>query len=234
MTEIDLKNINTSCNVPETEPNRQLYFMACCKKILDQKKIQLGRPLKMYVQTFGCQMNEHDSEKLSGMLLNIGYEKTSSKDAADFIIFNTCAIRENAELKVYGHLGALKNLKAKNKNLIIAICGCMMQQKEVVYHIKKTYPHVDIIFGTHNLFKLPELMLDVLDHNCCVTEIFNATSDVVEEIAIDRTDEKRAYVNIIYGCNNFCSYCIVPFVRGRERSRKLSDIIYEVKELAKL
>lgn len=234
MYNLNLDNIDTSCNIPETEPQRQLYFMACCKNMLDQKKNQLGRPLKMFVRTFGCQMNEHDSEKLAGMLLSMGYDRASEVSDADFIIFNTCAIRENAELKVYGHLGALKSLKSKNKNLIIAICGCMMQQKEVVSHIKKTYPHVDIIFGTHNLFRLPELLLDVLDHHSCVTEILDTTSDVVEEIAIDRVDTKKAYVNIIYGCNNFCSYCIVPFVRGRERSRKLADIINEVAELAKL
>lgn len=229
----DLNFVNTSCNIPNTEPQRQLYFMACCKKMLEDKKLQLGRPLKMFVRTFGCQMNEHDSEKLSGMLLAMGYDRASGVDDADFIIFNTCAIRENAELKVYGHLGALKALKSRNNNLIIAICGCMMQQDTVVQHIRKTYPHVDIIFGTHNLFKLPELLSDALDHRSCVTEILNTTNDVVEEIAIDRADTKRAYINIIYGCNNFCSYCIVPFVRGRERSRKLIDIINEVKELAK-
>ena len=221
-------------SIPIKEPERQIYFLDCCKNVLNQKKQEIGRNLKMYVQTFGCQMNEHDSEKLSGMLSKMGYEKATSKDEADFIIFNTCAIRENAELKVYGHLGALKSLKAKNKNLIIAICGCMMQQKEVVEYIKKTYGHVDIIFGTHNLHKLPELLLNAFDKHCTITEILNTTGDVVEEIAIDRVDTKKAYVNIIYGCNNFCSYCIVPFVRGRERSRKFDDIVKEVQELADL
>ena len=167
-------------SIPIKEPERQIYFLDCCKNVLNQKKQEIGRNLKMYVQTFGCQMNEHDSEKLSGMLSKMGYEKATSKDEADFIIFNTCAIRENAELKVYGHLGALKSLKAKNKNLIIAICGCMMQQKEVVEYIKKTYGHVDIIFGTHNLHKLPELLLNAFDKHCTITEILNTTGDVVE------------------------------------------------------
>lgn len=234
MENFDFDTIDISSEVPTTEPLRQMYFLACCKKILSQKKAELGRDLKMFVQTFGCQMNEHDSEKLSGMLTNMGYKKASSYNDADFIIFNTCAIRENAELKVYGHLGTLKTLKAKNKNMIIAICGCMMQQKEVVSHIRTTYRHVDIIFGTHNLYKLPELLLNVLDKQTSITEIVNTTSDVVEKIAIDREDDKKAYVNIIYGCNNFCSYCIVPFVRGRERSRKFEDIVNEVKELAKM
>ena len=226
-------NIDTS-SIPDKEPFRQMYFLSCCKNILSQKSQELGRDLKMFVQTFGCQMNEHDSEKLSGMLTEMGYKKASCYEEADFIIFNTCAIRENAELKVYGHLGALKPLKAKNKDLIIAICGCMMQQKQVVSHIKTTYRHVDIIFGTHNLFKLPELVLNVLDKHCSITEILSTTQDVVENIAMDRADTKKAYVNIIYGCNNFCSYCIVPFVRGRERSRQFEDIVDEVKNLAKL
>lgn len=223
-----------SLNIPTKEPERQIYFLDCCRNVLNQKRKELGRNPKMYIKTFGCQMNEHDSEKISGMLTSMGYDKADSTKEADFIIFNTCAIRENAELKVYGHLGALKSLKAENNNLIIAICGCMMQQKEVVEHIKKTYSHVDIIFGTHNLYKLPELLLNVFDRHCTITEILNTTGDVVEKIAIDRVDTKKAYVNIIYGCNNFCSYCIVPFVRGRERSRKFSDIINEVRELAQL
>ena len=223
-----------SLDIPIKEPERQMYFLDCCKNVLRQKEKENGRSLKMYIQTFGCQMNEHDSEKLSGMLTSMGYKKAVSKEEADFIIFNTCAIRENAELKVYGHLGALKNLKAENKNLIIAMCGCMMQQKEVVEYIKKTYSFVDIIFGTHNLFKLPELLLNVFDKHCSITEILNTTGDIVEKIKIDREDTRKAYVNIIYGCNNFCSYCIVPFVRGRERSRKFSDIVDEVKELSDL
>lgn len=193
-----------------------------------------GLNKKHAIITFGCQMNENDSEKLNGMLTKMGYNKTEDTDEADFIIYNTCCVRENAELKVYGHLGALKLVKENKKDLIIAVCGCMMQQKEVVEHIKKTYRHVSLVFGTHNLFKLPEMLFDVSTTNNRVIQVYDTNGVVPEDLPIIRNDENRAYITIMYGCNNYCTYCIVPYVRGRERSRKVEDIISEFKELARL
>lgn len=187
-----------------------------------------------YISTYGCQMNEEDSEKLSGMLKRIGYIRTESRSDASIIIFNTCCVRENAENKVFGNLGELKHLKEKNPNLIIAICGCMMQQKGMADKILKTFPFVDIIFGTHNSYKFPEYLNRVLQEGIQVKEIVNKEEGIVEGLPIDRKSDVKAYVTIMYGCNNFCTYCVVPFVRGRERSRKPEDIEIEVKELVSL
>jgi len=184
-----------------------------------------------FIETWGCQMNEEDSEKLSGMLKKLGYKRTEDRTSADLIIFNTCCVRENAELKVYGNLGMLKKLKIKNPNLIIAICGCMMQQKDMAKNIIKRFPFVDIIFGTHNSYKFPEYLNRVQQENTSVIEIQNKESGIVEGLPIDRESNVKAFVTIMYGCNNFCTYCIVPYVRGRERSRKPEDIEKEIKEL---
>ena len=184
-----------------------------------------------YIETWGCQMNEEDSEKLSGMLKSLGYEKTLLKENADVIIFNTCCVRENAENKVYGNLGILKNLKKKNPNLVIAVCGCMMQQKGMAEKIFSKYPHVDIIFGTHNAAKFPEYLHRVLTEHVQVKEILDKETDIVEGIPVDRESSVKAFVTIMYGCDNFCTYCVVPYVRGRERSRKPEDIIAEIKGL---
>ena len=186
-----------------------------------------------YIETWGCQMNEEDSEKLSGMLKNIGYENTEDKKQADIIIFNTCCVRENAELKVYGNLGALKGLKAKNPDLIIAVCGCMMQQEGMAKDIIKKYPFVDIIFGTHNSYKFPEYLNRAKQEGKSIIEIWDKEDEIVEGIPVDRKSSTKAFVTIMYGCNNFCTYCIVPYVRGRERSREVSDIEKEIKELVK-
>ena len=186
---------------------------------------------RYYIETWGCQMNEEDSEKLSGMLANIGYEKTLFKDQANVIIFNTCAVRENAELKVYGNLGALKKLKRENPELIIAVCGCMMQQKGMPEEILKKYRHVDIVFGTHNAYKFPEYLERAKTEGVQVKEIFEKETDIVEGMPITRESSVTAYVTIMYGCNNFCTYCIVPYVRGRERSRKPEDILGEIRDL---
>lgn len=186
---------------------------------------------RYYIETWGCQMNEEDSEKLSGMLANIGYEKTLFKDQANVIIFNTCAVRENAELKVYGNLGALKKLKRDNPELIIAVCGCMMQQKGMPEEILKKYRHVDIVFGTHNAYKFPEYLERARTEGVQVKEIFEKETEIVEGMPITRESTVTAYVTIMYGCNNFCTYCIVPYVRGRERSRKPEDILGEVRDL---
>lgn len=184
-----------------------------------------------FIETWGCQMNEEDSEKLSGMLKNIGYTETSERSLADIIIFNTCCIRENAELKVYGNLGMLKKLKNKNPNLIIAICGCMMQEKNMAENIIKRFPFVDIIFGTYNSYKFPEYLNRVMQGGKSIIEIQKEENDIIEGVPIDRKSKIKAFVTIMYGCNNFCTYCIVPYVRGRERSRNPDKIEEEIKYL---
>lgn len=184
-----------------------------------------------FIETWGCQMNEEDSEKLSGMLKNIGYERTDSKESADIIIFNTCCVRENAELKVYGNLGILKKFKVRNPELVIAVCGCMMQQKGMAENIIKKYPFVDIIFGTHNAYKFPEYLNRVKMEGKSVIEIMEKEEGIVEGIPIERESSVKAFVTIMYGCNNFCTYCVVPYVRGRERSRTPEAIENEIKEL---
>lgn len=189
------------------------------------------KELKYYIETWGCQMNEEDSEKLSGMLKSVGYTKTESIEEAGIIIYNTCCVRENAENKVFGNLGELKHLKKKNPDLIIAVCGCMMQQEGMADKILKKFPHVNIIFGTHNAYKFPEYLNRVKTEGVQVKEIFNKESEIVEGLPIDRESDVKAFVTIMYGCNNFCTYCVVPYVRGRERSRKSEDIINEIKDL---
>ena len=184
-----------------------------------------------YIHTYGCQMNEEDSEKLSGMLKRIGYTRTEDKEKASIILFNTCCVRENAENKVFGNLGQLKNLKEKNPNLIIGICGCMMQQEGMADKILRKSPYVNIIFGTHNAYKFPEYLNRVRTEGVQIKEIFNKEEEIVEGLPIDRQSSVKAFVTIMYGCNNFCTYCIVPYVRGRERSRKPEDIIKEIKDL---
>lgn len=186
-----------------------------------------------YISTFGCQMNEEDSEKLSGMLKNIGYSRTETKEEAGIILYNTCCVRENAENKVFGNLGQLKALKRKNPDLIIGICGCMMQQEGMADKILSTFPYVNIVFGTHNAYKFPEYLNRVKTEGVQIKEIFNKEEEIVEGLPIDRKSDVKAFVTIMYGCNNFCTYCIVPYVRGRERSRKSEDILNEVKELVK-
>lgn len=184
-----------------------------------------------FTVTYGCQMNEEDSEKMSGMLKSMGYEKTENRDEASIIIFNTCCVRENAENRVYGNLGELKKVKKKNPNLVIGICGCMMQQEGMADKILKTFPYVDIIFGTHNAYKFPEYLNRVKTEGVQVKEILDKETKIVEGIPIDRENSIKAFVTIMYGCNNFCTYCVVPYVRGRERSRKSEDILNEIKDL---
>jgi tRNA-2-methylthio-N6-dimethylallyladenosine synthase len=184
-----------------------------------------------YIETWGCQMNEEDSEKLSGMLKLSGYTRTEDKTKADLIIFNTCCVRENAELKVFGNLGALKKAKEKNPDLIIAICGCMMQQEGMANNIIRKFPFVDIIFGTHNSHMLPEYLSRVKQEGNSIIEIWDKEKEIVEGLPVDRLSGIKGFVTIMYGCNNFCTYCIVPYVRGRERSRNPEDIENEIKDL---
>ena len=190
-----------------------------------------GKGLKFCISTFGCQMNARDSEKIKGMLEEIGYIETENEDEADFVLYNTCCVRENAELKIYGRLGALKGKKRHNPNLIIALCGCMMQQDIVLDTLKKNYKFVDMIFGTYNIYKLPELLQSRLETGENVIDIWDSYQDIVEDLPDARKFDFKACVNIMYGCDNFCTYCIVPYVRGRERSREVADIIKEVEAL---
>jgi len=187
--------------------------------------------LKYYIETWGCQMNEEDSEKISGMLKTQGYTPTEVREEASIIIFNTCCVRENAENKVFGNLGIIKHQKEKNPDLIIAICGCMMQQKGMADEILSKFPFVDIIFGTHNAYKFPEYLNRVKTEGVQIKEIFDKESEIIEGVPIDRKSNVKAFVTIMYGCNNFCTYCVVPYVRGRERSRKPEYIIKEIEEL---
>lgn len=215
---------------PTEEPARQFYFIEELKKWYENKTKELGRGLTANIQTLGCQMNARDSEKIEGILRQIGYEITDDLKA-DFVIYNTCTVRENANLKVYGRLGHLKKVKEKNPHMMIALCGCMMQENVVIEKIRSSYKFVDLVFGTHNIFKLAELMYTSINQEKTVFDIWKDTTMIVEDLPSKRKYSFKAGVNIMYGCNNFCSYCIVPYVRGRERSRKPEDIIKEIKAL---
>lgn len=200
-------------------------------KINTEFELENGRKKKYFIETYGCQMNEHDSEKLSAMLMQMGFETSPFRDDADLIIFNTCCVRENAELKVYGNLGHLKSLKKRKPNLLITVCGCMMQQPHVVEEIMGRYKHVDLVFGTHNVHNFPTLLAQVTGEHNMVVEVWESEGEVIEGLAVDRKFDTKAFVNIMFGCNNFCTYCIVPYTRGRERSRTKDSIIEEIKEL---
>ena len=183
-----------------------------------------------HIETFGCQMNARDSEKLTGILEASGFTETDTEEA-DFVLYNTCTVRDNANQRVYGRLGYLNRIKQKNPAMMIALCGCMMQEETVVEKIKKSYRFVDIIFGTHNIFKLAELISERMDEKKMVVDIWKETDRIVEELPTDRKYPFKSGVNIMFGCNNFCSYCIVPYVRGRERSRNPQDIVGEIRRL---
>lgn len=214
------------------ELNKQMGIISQLNEYYKNLAVKLNKKLYVYVETFGCQMNVHDSEKLKGMMELIGFLQTSNEQQADIIIYNTCCVRENAENRVYGRLGILKHLKQTNKNLKIILCGCMMQEQNVIETILKKYRHVDIIFGTFNLYKLPELLNTNLETGNTIVDIWKEHQETVEDLPNVRESKFKASVNIMYGCNNFCTYCIVPYVRGRERSRELKDILNEVMYLA--
>ena len=215
----------------ENETLRQYAFMRMARQLIEEKEKELGRPLYFCVVTFGCQMNARDSEKLEGILEQAGYHKTEEEEQADFVIYNTCTVRENANLRVYGRLGYLHSLRKKNPELKIALCGCMMQEEEVVAKIKKSYRFVNLIFGTHNLYKFAELLYGMLCADRMIVDTWKDTKEIVEELPVDRKYSFKSGVNIMFGCNNFCSYCIVPYVRGREKSRQPEDIIKEIRHL---
>ena len=207
-----------------------LFLMEEMKKWVQKKSEELGRKLTCHVTTFGCQMNEKDSEKLLGILETIGYEEVETEEA-DFLIFNTCTVRENANTKLYGHLGQVKKMKERNPQMMIGLCGCMMQEEHVIEKIRSSYKFVDIIFGTHNIFKLAELLKARVDSKGMIVDIWKDTDQIVEDLPVERKYSFKSGVNIMFGCNNFCSYCIVPYVRGRERSRRPGEIIGEIKNL---
>ncbi len=203
-----------------------------CKTISDILKSK-GKPFYAYVETYGCAQNVNDGEKIMGMLSDMGYEICDDKDKADIIIYNTCAVRENAELRVFGNIGAIKSLKRKNPDLILGVCGCMVQQEHITKKIKSSFRHVDIVFGTHTLYRLPEILYNAIKDNTRIIDVIESDGQIAEQIPIHRDDSVCAGVSVMYGCNNFCTYCIVPYVRGRERSREVSQITDEVKSLAK-
>lgn len=214
-------------SIPVNEPERQYYFIEQLKNLIQEKTAKKGRPLTYHIQTFGCQMNARDSEKLAGILEQIGYVESDSEQA-DFVIYNTCSVRENANTRVYGRLGHLNVIKKQNQNMLIAMCGCMMQEPDEIEKIKTTYRFVDIVFGTHNIFKFAELIYDRLQSDRMIIDIWKDTNQIVEDLPNVRKFSFKSGINITYGCNNFCSYCIVPYVRGRERSREPKDIIREI------
>ena len=223
-------DIDITKEPPEDDTARQYYFIEKAKAYVQRESEELGRPLTFCVTTFGCQMNARDSEKLCGILEKIGYVE-APEDEADFIIFNTCTVRENANMRVYGRLGQLKPRKKKNPHMMIGLCGCMMQEPEVVEKLKTSYRYVDIIFGTHNIFKFAELIVTRFESQRMVIDIWKDTDKIVENLPNDRKYSFKSGVNIMFGCNNFCSYCIVPYVRGRERSRDPEAIISEIRQL---
>ncbi len=212
---------DTPTKVNEQETQQQLGFI---HSIAALKKI----PKLFHIVTYGCQMNEHDSEKIKGMLLAMGLKETDNRMEADIIIYNTCCVRENAERRALGNVGWLRLLKKQRPELIIGIGGCMMQQPGMAEKLKKRYKFVELAFGTHNMYRLPELLHRVLTTRQATWEVLKTDGEIQEGLPISRTNSKSAYITIMYGCNNFCSYCIVPFVRGRERSRSSEDIVNEI------
>lgn len=223
-------DMELTMQAPVQEPERQYYFIEEAKKLIAEKSRMLGRPLTFCVTTFGCQMNARDSEKLTGILEQIGYVE-AEEEQADFVIYNTCTVRENANLRVYGRLGYLHSLKKKNPHMMIGLCGCMMQEPQVVEKLKKSYSFVNLIFGTHNIYKFAELVVSALRSDRMVIDIWKDTDKIVEDLPSQRKFPFKSGVNIMFGCNNFCSYCIVPYVRGRERSREKSLILDEARQM---
>ncbi len=215
----------------QTETARQFLFIEKAKAHVAELEKKLGRRPVCNVTTFGCQMNARDSEKLAGILEQVGYELIESEDA-DLVIYNTCTVRDNANQRVYGRLGFLNSMKQKKPHMKIALCGCMMQEDVVIEKIKKSYRFVDLIFGTHNIFKFAELLCTMFESEDMVIDIWKDTDQIVEDLPVERKYPFKSGINIMFGCNNFCSYCIVPYVRGRERSRSPKDIIKEIESLA--
>ena len=225
------EQVDEWAEAPLQEPERQYYYMKKCRHWAKQEEGRLGRPLTMSIQTLGCQMNAKDSEKLLGILEKVGYAEETDEEKADFVIYNTCTVRENANLRVYGRLGQLGSIKKKNPHKMIALCGCMMQEADEVERVRKSYPFVDIVFGTHNIYKLAELLYTQIQSEGRVMDVWEEAKEIIEDLPGKRKYSFKTGVNIMFGCNNFCSYCIVPYVRGRERSREPEEIIKEIRGL---
>ncbi|MFD3445545.1 tRNA (N6-isopentenyl adenosine(37)-C2)-methylthiotransferase MiaB [Microbacteriaceae bacterium 4G12] len=198
---------------------------------IPEDMIGIGNGRKFYIRTYGCQMNEHDTEVMAGILAGLGFEPTFTTEDADIILLNTCAIRENAENKVFGEIGHLKPLKQRNPNVLIGVCGCMSQEESVVNKIMQKHPFIDMVFGTHNIHRLPFILKEAMFSKEMVVEVWSKEGDVIENLPRVRRGDIKAWVNIMYGCDKFCTYCIVPFTRGKERSRRPEDIIQEVRHL---
>ena len=228
--EIDFSKIDTSITPPQDDTERQYYYMAKLAEMVALRERELGRRITYCLQTFGCQMNEKQSEVVAGIMDEIGFKRQETEDA-DVVIYNTCTVRENANLKVYGRLGKLHSLKKSNPDMKIALFGCMMQEKQVVDKIQKDYPFVNLVFGTHNIFKFAELFYEMENRDSQLIDIWEGTDKIVEELPTERNYSFKSGVNIMFGCNNFCSYCIVPYVRGRERSREPEAIVKEIEAL---
>ncbi len=211
----------------------QYEYIDKVKQIVQKMTEEKGRKPVACVTTFGCQMNAKDSEKLCGILEDCGFIISEDEKHADFVIFNTCTVRDNANQKVYGHLGIMHHMKKSNKDLKIALCGCMMQENTVVDNLKKNYRYVDLIFGTHNIFKFAQLLYRMYTEDQMVVDVWESTDEIVEDLPSARKYSFKSGINIMFGCNNFCSYCIVPYVRGRERSRKPEEIVAEIENLVK-
>lgn len=192
---------------------------------------ELGKNKKYYIRTYGCQANVRDGESIAGMMEVMGFTNTEDTAEADVLIFNTCAVRRAAEEHVLGEIGMLKGLKNENPDRIFCVCGCMAQEESVVQEILKSYPQVDLIFGTHNIYRLPDLLKEVMTTKKRKVEVLSEEGRIIENLPVKRTQNVKGYVDIMYGCNKFCTYCIVPYTRGKERSRRMSDIIREVKQL---
>ncbi|MBQ3136175.1 MAG: tRNA (N6-isopentenyl adenosine(37)-C2)-methylthiotransferase MiaB [Clostridia bacterium] len=221
--------MNNKFSVPEAELKKQKEYTELVKTVLNSR-FSDKKP-KAFVHTYGCQGNVSDGERLQGMLAEMGYEFTDSPENADFVLYNTCAIREHAEDRVFGNAGALKPIKKLNPDMIIGLCGCMTQQKNIAERFRKSFPFVDIVFGTHVSYKLPEFVYRVLCTGKRVIDITDSEGNIVEGLPTKRDGSFKAWVPVMYGCNNFCSYCIVPYVRGRERSRDFDTVVNEVKGL---
>lgn len=212
------------------EVQLQYDYIEKAKRIIEEKAREKGGKMTCCVQTFGCQMNARDSEKLSGILQAVGFEEIEDENA-DLVIYNTCTVRDNANQKVYGRLGVLNGFKRKNPDMKICLCGCMMQEETVIEKIRQSYGFVDLIFGTHNIFKFAELLVRMYESEGMLIDIWQDTDQIVEQLPVRRKYPFKSGINIMFGCNNFCSYCIVPYVRGRERSREPEEIIAEIEGL---
>lgn len=233
----DFDIINGKIESDEEELARQEACIEMAKGLVKDLNSGRDKPLTYHVTTFGCQMNARDSEKIAGILERIGYVPSEDELDADLILYNTCTVRDNANKKLYGHLGSLRNVKKSRPETIIALCGCLTQEKTAYDKIIESYSFVDLIFGTHNVFDFPRLLVKTLTRSVTkgkghiVSEIWDGTERIVEELPVKRNYKFKSGVNIMFGCNNFCSYCIVPYVRGRERSRSSEDILAEIRRL---